>query len=756
MKNFINNCSLLNVWQDIDIATARLLADMAKSKFLNDEDVQNAAFVLGLILRHCFNEGHVCITSEDAKSLTAESLGLGLERLKRFNNGNKNDIIQLLEDLVELVDDHYQLVKDSELYKVFPALDNESLLEKLRCAEILASYSDVTNSRVEDIKAPLVYSNKHFYISRSFWSEKIVAQAFKDKIKASFESEINKGLAQKYLKAFFSEQENKTEVNWQKVSVAMSLCYRLSVITGGPGTGKTTSVAKLVSIITLLSGKRVSLALAAPTGKAADRMRKSFLANLDKLKETFEKICKENNLDANSLFEGIKNAKAKTLHSLLGVRPGRTKTNFNENNKLPFDILIIDEASMIDLSLMFKTIRAIDFKKTRVVFLGDKDQLSSVEAGAVLGDICSIFTKKRDELSPNLLQELNESVQTVCDLTGYSNKQLAESAANNMGISENNGIYLAPGISTLLKSYRFKSDCGIGLLASKINVGNGAELRALLQEFSQKDITKILDNNKINNTKVVDYYNENEQKGNNKTGKVFESLNFDSLFSDTFKGQSGESRFNYYAYLKKICEISSINKESEKIPDDLVSIFAEFNKFRILVPNNDGVVGVNGINKRLCKKALELVKNKMNTKLPNEILLDELWFPGLPYIVTKNDASLDIYNGDIGICHFEGKEDLAKRVWFENGKSYPISLLSNIEPAFALTIHKSQGSEFDHTMVIIPQASKRLLCKELFYTAVTRAKNQLTIYGELDLLTKGNALEGVRRFSFLQQRLYSM
>lgn len=758
MDNFIKNCSSFIVWQDIDIATASYLYQSALAKGASAESSE-AAFVLGLILRHCYSDGHVCLSLEEASYLITEALGTALRKLKKFDNGDKNDLIALLEnyitktsvDVEDEEEEVFRLTETSPIARVFESLKYRNVLPELERIGLLSI--DPPATKVAQITAPLVYSDNKFYISRNYWSEKFVAECFKKKSFSKISQDPRSlKLAKEYLNEFFP---NRNEVDWQKISVAMALRYNIAVITGGPGTGKTTSVTKLISILSLLKqNSSLTVALAAPTGKAADRMLKSLLGSIGKqeIRNVFAK------LGENAKLDSLSNLKATTLHSLLGVVPGKTATKFNTLQRIHEDVLIIDEASMIDLSLMFKTLRAVDFEKTTVVFLGDKDQLSSVEAGAVLGDICSIFGKKSSTLSSSIQKQIESDISFIEGLTGYTGSALVASAKKYTGINADE-VFLAPGIGVLLKSYRFSSESGIGCLASVINKGDCNQLASLLKEYKEEDLSRVAATNQLvdaSNTlteaKIVDYYEKSFNVARNKAvnSKI---IDFEKLFAEDYRGLAGQKRYNYFDYLKLIYSYKSLSGNDATGNSKIAKVFTEFNKFRILTPNNEGAYGVMGINASLRKIALTIVKDKLKTEWKQESdNLDEVWFPGLPYIVTKNDKSLDIYNGDIGICHYDDKG--AKRVWFENGKSYPISLLSNIDSAFAMTIHKSQGSEFDHTMVILPESSKRLLSKELFYTAVTRAKTQLTIYGKMEFLTSKQALEGVKRFSNLLARLY--
>ena len=805
----------------IDLATSEEIKRVASLNTSNENFIE-AVYFLGLILRHCNSDGHVCLNVSDMRSLILDILKKDLlnlelytkeenrellEELKQFLTFKKNTKKNFFSKYEELkaIYNNTELSKNSSLDTLLSNLEDPSFLEGLKETKVFEIILDAKLNdplfNVNSLKCPIVFNHKAFYFARNFYSEYLISEDFKkiknydiltseipkfsdnlntndepskdliskiikvNNLDGSFGSIIKNNLnSLKSLISYFFDVENndknKDEINWQKNSVIISLLHSISVITGGPGTGKTTSVAKLITILMLINHD-LKIALAAPTGKAADRMKKAFIGSIDStIKEIFDK---------NEIFKSIKDElllklrdiNSSTLHKLIGVIINKNDAKYNKEHPLPYDYLIIDEASMIDLALMQKTLDSIDFNRTKLILLGDKDQLSSVEAGAILGDICSVFNFKVKELSPRVKEKMDIDIEALCYISQINDKSklLASFKTYKPGEEE---IYIAPGISSLLHSYRFTSNKGIGLVASLINSSKGEELRDYLDKGKSKypsDDPTIVDFYKVDTSIDKNLRNDN---------KYYQNIRLDKIFDDNFKGKKEQKRDNYFEYLNLIIDstikdgekfIFNPNSSNSSLNDNepnfevLKNIFTSFNKFRILVPTNEGVYGVNKINEYIQNLMLEIIKQNPKFKGMGQDF-DLQWLPGLPYIVTKNDNSLGIYNGDIGICHFDEKGNQSHRIWFENGLSFPLSLLSNIEPAFAMTIHKSQGSEFNHTEVIISQGAQRLLSKELIYTAVTRAKEQLTIYGELDLITKGKALEGVKRFSGLKERLY--
>ncbi len=759
MHELMNYIKLSEGWQSIDICTAESLYRLAIANGAST-DVALSAMMIGLVLQHCHSEGHVCINAKDAGHFLAQNLGKIVAKLERTDNGTKIDVIKYFkgcfanyEQVLAGQDDDYQLKDDSVIATPLIRLENKTVREALVKAKVLQIIDDDEPATNVTITAPLIYSLQSFYISRSFGNEIYIADMIQHRQSSGIVHQDSICQIAEILSTFFPTPQDGS-VDWQKIAVANSLSNNISVITGGPGTGKTTSVAKLAAILSVLKERPLALALAAPTGKAADRMRKSFLRSLGTLDALIKQFP-----NGEEIYNSLHQVQASTIHSLIKVQPGHSHTKFNQHNKLSLDLLVVDEASMIDLGLMYKTLRAIDLSKTSLVLLGDKDQLSSVEAGAVLGDICSIFNQKHEKLNGKYLEQILQNISLIVHLTGISVQSMLDSFASLKG-QENvqHKIFLVPGISALLRSYRFNTECGIGLLASCINAGNSTLLANCLQQFSTTNLAQVTENNKLQDdnqqysAKIVDFYQVKFATEH----KPYDRLKLENVLMNNYRGQAQQARHNYFAFLNQACLLPGLQVQDDNTV--LQNLFELFNDFRILVPNNEGVIGVKGINAFLRSKALEYVKANFGKGQAHSAELvdnfDNNWFPGLPYLVTKNDAGLGIYNGDIGICHFDITNKASKRVWFENGKSIPLSLLTDIEPSYAMTIHKSQGSEFTHTMVIIPEGSKRLLSKELFYTAVTRAKTELTIYGDLQTLTSDFALAGVKRFSGLQQRIY--
>ncbi|MEH0758580.1 exodeoxyribonuclease V subunit alpha [Vibrio sp. 16] len=469
-------------------------------------------------------------------------------------------------------------------------------------------------------------------------------------------------------------------VNWQKVAAAVALTRQFAVISGGPGTGKTTTVTKLLAALieqAKQSGDVPTIKLVAPTGKAAAR-----------LTESIGKAISQLPVDP-KLKEAIP-TDASTLHRLLGALPNSAEFRHNQNNPLHLDILVVDEASMVDLPMMYKLVDALP-KHARLILLGDKDQLASVEAGAVLGDICSFHQFGYG----------SAQAQQISLLTGYQ----------TLAHSHHNAATIADSLCMLQKSYRFDARSGIGQLAKAINSGSAQQVDWVWQqEFT--DIAKFPIDSQ--------YYSQMVQ----------------SLVSE------------YRVYLKRI-EQTLTDPETGKLETTKQMAKAAldaFSRCRLLCAIREGDFGVSGLNQRI-ERAL------LNRKLIQ--VQDELWYHGRPVMVTRNDHALGLYNGDIGLCIRDEQEGKLK-VFFElpdgSVKAVLPSRVPEHETAYAMTIHKSQGSEFEHTLMILPPDFTPILTRELIYTGITRAKKRLSLYIDERVMKRGIRVQ-TERASGLIKRL---
>lgn len=492
--------------------------------------------------------------------------------------------------------------------------------------------------------SPLVLDDQRLYFQRLWHNEQIVAhylkQATQDQL-INNQAAIDPNQTQSILDRLFPAS---SEFDLQKEAVRKALTNQLTIISGGPGTGKTTTVAKILTGLLLAQpDKTLSIGAATPTGKASARLTESLSKAVIQLKSIPEPI--KNQLSLNAL----------TLHKLLGAKPNSNQFKYNADNPLPFDIILIDEASMIDLSMMAQLILALK-PSTKLILLGDKDQLASVEAGAIFNDMCSI---DRDSTESHLLQN------SLCFLT---------------------------------KSYRFDEHSGIKKWATLVNQGDVKGTMTLFKT-PHSDIF------------WTDGFKQSNQE---------ESL---PLFKQDYADLIAELTQGYLPYFEVVHNPKSTEKE----------IIQTFDCYRVLVALNTSDFGMKTLNRKIEQRLLD---EKLLTESESQIK-DNQYYVGQPIMMTKNNPLLNLFNGDIGIL-FKDKQNHSFYASFlkPDGevKQVPISLLSDYETAFAMTIHKSQGSEFDQVAIVLPNHHLPLLTRSLLYTAITRAKKKVRLYSSQSVL----------------------
>ena len=485
--------------------------------------------------------------------------------------------------------------------------------------------------------------------------------------------------ARQWLDRFFvPSTEAPADTDWQKVACAVALRARLSVITGGPGTGKTYTAARLLALLLALheGDSPLRVALAAPTGKAAARLKQSIDNALTSLQE---QVPKGSGLDLNTLIARM--GPARTLHSLLGARPDTRQFRHHAANPLDVDVLIVDEASMVHLEMMDALLQALP-AKARLVLLGDKDQLASVEAGAVLGDLC------RDAAAGRYSADTAQFVQTVTGQTLAADFVVPGSAP-----------VLAQQTVMLRQSRRFKG--AIGQLALAVNRGDADAARAtLLPSVGASPRSRI----------PAEGTSPNESS-------VLLALQPSSpqAVCDLALGASGKP--SYADYLRLMEQVPS-GQDAEIHANWVRSVLKAFERFRILCAVHQGEWGTQGLNAAVQKALADEVLLKVTGE----------WFAGRPVMVTRNDAQLGVFNGDVGLVLPNTEGTL--KVWFLDGealRSVSVMRLPHVETAFVMTVHKSQGSEFEHTALVLPPGGAEVLSRELAYTGITRAREQFTL-----------------------------
>lgn len=488
---------------------------------------------------------------------------------------------------------------------------------------------------------PFTHDGKTLSYRKNKELESTLLQWFTDKSKNIYSSDISK-----YISKIYPNSASK-EVDWQKVAVVMSMLKPFLIISGGPGTGKTTTVAKILVLNQMISARPLRIALAAPTGKAAGRMGEALQIELEKLSPLIADL----KLDLSQIP-----TESMTVHRLLSGTKSRGLLPPVERNFLTHDLIIIDEASMMDLDLMSRLTRHIG-GSTKLILLGDKDQLASVEAGSVFADLCQ---KTENGFRPETIQFLRES--------GLEEKLPAKEQTE-----------LNDAIVYLTKSYRFGRDSGIGLLAEFIKNGNqdSEGLSRLFHDFDE-------------------LHHQNFEYGKEEIDRVLRGL------------QTG---------VKSMSTLHS--------PEEIIQFWK---KSVWLTPLRSGLTGTERLNRLLEQYLLS----------DRSIISEAGWYHGRPVMITENDYNLGIFNGDMGVC----VKDKEGKLWLyvESGselKRFNINRTSKLEPSYFLTVHKSQGSEFEEVNLLMSPIDHQLVTRELIYTAITRARTHFNLYGNLDLFLAG-------------------
>ena len=459
--------------------------------------------------------------------------------------------------------------------------------------------------------------------------------------------------------------------DWQQLAAALALRGRLTVISGGPGTGKTTTVVNLLACLIALAPD-CRIALAAPTGKAAARMT-------DAIRQRAQHLPPE--------LRDRMPAESSTVHRLLGVTPSGFA--HDAAHPLAIDALVVDEASMLDLALATRLLEAVP-PTARIVLLGDKDQLAAVESGAVFAELSIDPT-----LTPGCVRELAALTGTPADL-------IVPPAPARASALQDCAVWFT-------QTYRFSRDSGIGRLANYVNTGQARAAADWLRGGTDTDVRWLA-----------------------------------AATSDAERALH-EMDAGFAAYGQAVAAD----------PGDIAAITEAFGRFRVLCALRDGPRGVTALNAAVTRRfraALAL------PGLPpagggHEGALSSPWFAGRPVLVLDNDYVLRLFNGDIGIALPDADGNLL--VHFPDAGApggfraiAPVRLPRH-ETAFAMTTHKSQGSEFDAILVMLPQQRSRVLTRELLYTAITRAKRQVTLVADEAVLAQAIATPTTRHSGLL-------
>ena len=533
------------------------------------------------------------------------------------------------------------------------ALAPDTLHARLSAAHSIETVTASDQANDRSSATPLVLQDNALYLRRYWANERLIQTALEARLAQPLPA--LPGLPER-LDGLFPRSDHHPD--WQRIAGALATRSRFTLITGGPGTGKTRTVLRLLG---LLQAERMDshpeaplrIRLAAPTGKAAARLGESISGEVDAL----------------PLGSAVRDAiprSVSTLHRLLGPRPGSRRFRHDRDNPLHADLVVVDEASMIDQELTARLLDALR-PETQLVLLGDKDQLASVEAGAVLGELCAGT------------EQPHYTAETVAWVKANSGDDIADWQAD--------GSPLQQQIVRLRDSRRFSADSGIGALAEAVRRGDSARANALLDDGASG----------------------------------IERLELASADDARIEKAACEG---YQAYLTELQATRPADDDRDSNDQWALSVLAAFSGFQVLTTIRHGPLGVSGLNERIA------------AALQQSGLIDRAsgWFEGRPVMITRNDYELGLMNGDVGVClmtRLPGESEARLRVAFE-WPDHRIRLvlpsrLDAVDSVFAMTVHKSQGSEFDHVLVVLPEGGPGRTRRELLYTAVTRARTGAVI-----------------------------
>ena len=545
---------------------------------------------------------------------------------------------------------------------------------------------------------PLVLVGSRLYLRRYWHYEQDVRAAIDRRLQSSatWQTDLPIPELRRTLDALFPPVSIPGQTNdWQKLACALAARSAFCIITGGPGTGKTTTVVRLLALLQTLSfastaqtgrQKPLRIRLAAPTGKAAARLNDSIAGAVANLPLA--------GLSHGNEIRASIPVKVTTLHRLLGSRPDSRHFRHHAGNPLALDVLVIDEASMVDLEMMASVLAALP-ASARLILLGDKDQLASVEAGAVLGELCQ---RARD----------GHYTPETCDWL-----QATTGERIDRGLVDKAGTALDQAVIMLRHSHRFSAGSGIGQLAEAVNGGNAVAVDTVLKAgYADLALMPLFDSDEA----------------------PFKSLVIDGGIATAQTGkrsqasESASARCGYRHYLEMIRQRQPERDAGQAAFDSWArTVLQAHGQFQVLSPLRGGRWGVEGLNQRIAHllHAADLIP------------ASEGWYPGRPVLITRNEYGLGLMNGDIGITlKLPGggdNQDWGLRVAFPAGddtqgiKWVLPSRLQSVETVYALTVHKSQGSEFTHAALILPDTLSPILTRELIYTGITRAKSWLTL-----------------------------
>ena len=586
-----------SVFSTFDLQLGKFMASLASE---NRNDVQLAAALISRQLR----DGHVCVSLPE---FAGTSIGAG--------------------------DDQSERVQLPEL---------ATWLQSLNSADCVGVPGDFK---------PMILDDAHRLYFQRYWQyEQDIAEFILHHMRLQTDTGPSPEVIGERLLFYFPEMSSR-EISWPGIAAAAALIKKFIVITGSPGTGKTTTVTKIMAFLLDVMKNPLRIALCAPTGKAAARLEESVKKTKEILNCPME------------VKDSIPNT-AMTVHRLLGSVKYSPYFHFNEKNTLPYDLVVMDEASMVDLPLAAKLMTALA-PSAKLILLGDKDQLASVETGAVLGSICF----------PEPLNTFSEAFARRLEEIGGKKIKFSDDA---QGVQD--------CIIELNQNYRFPEESGIGLLSRAIKRGDTQHVLELID-----------------------------------TGK-WSDVHFSEIIrpEDIPKHLRDRVLIFYREYLQ------AVTSGSARAED----VFDRFDTFRILCALRVGLWGSQRMNTMIERLLAE--SGLINLMVP--------YYEGRPVMIVQNDYRLNLFNGDVGIVLRDPDDQKKLKVFFRDQKKglrrIAPERLPQHETVWAMTVHKSQGSEFDKVVLILSDSDVPVLTRELLYTGVTRARSFVDIWAKKDVFMK--------------------
>lgn len=516
-------------------------------------------------------------------------------------------------------------------------------------------------------ETPLVMEGNRLYLRRYWEYEEEVAREFLRRGGAACLA-VDESLLSAGLERYFPTLSGGGVSEDQRLAALVAVLRPLAVITGGPGTGKTTAVAMILALLAEQCPESRGfsrIALAAPTGKAAMRLQESItrVKNARVFPDHGERAC----------FPG----QVMTVHRLLGVISGSSTFRHNEKNPLPYDLVVVDEASMLDLPMMAKLFRTLK-PETRLILLGDRHQLASVEPGSVLGDLCH----------PTALARFTQESSGRLGAFGVS-VNFAPASGETFGLEDS--------LVELRRSHRFASASGIARLGAAVKGGDVCEAWTVLADPAVDDVAWC---------ELV-------------SPDLYEKLLF-GLIPDWFVGLSGMTP----------AEALAANE-----------------RFRILCAVRQGPFGAEQVNARI-ERFLQ------GRGYPVVVGGN---YPGRPVMVLSNDYEQQLYNGDVGVIFPDPEKSGELKAFFSGPdgglRKFSPARLPPHQTVYAMTVHKSQGSEFERVLLVLPDCHSPLISRELLFTAITRARNRMEICGNRQVFEQA-ILTSAERHSGLRDKLW--